>query len=1666
MLLLKTTTPDGKSRVQQVSRNMQLNASPNTRYELLDDRTGQAPDDVRLRRVGQKLVLESPAQSTVVEVNNYYAPDIEASRLPASQTEPAASTTQAVEETRTGTATLSDGPSTLPEGAATGATAEAAAPAMKGMWGIIGGGIGAAGVAAAASGGGGGGGSGGTPASTSSTHVNAAPTGNVTITGTATQGETLTASNNLADTDGLGPIAYQWKANGVAIAGTTGNTFTLTEAQVGKTITVSASYTDGHGTIEAVASSATSAVANVNDAPTGAVTIAGTAAQGHTLTAANTLADADGLGTMSYQWYADGGAITGATGSTLVVAADQIGKAITVTASYVDGHGTSESVSSNQTALVTANNLPTGDVTITGILAEGQTLTAQNTLADSDGMTHATLTYQWYADGVAINGATATTLQLSPAEVGKAITVVASYSDDAGTPETVISAPSSAIQNLNAAPVNTLPASFSTNEDTPLKLAGISVADADAGSGSITVTLTVDSGTLTAATAGNVTASGTGTGTLTLTGTIADINAYLANATNTPSFNPTSNFAGTATLTVKTDDGGNTGYGTAQTDQDQVQISILAVNDAPTLAGVPTTTESISAGVAAALADFTVADVDNANLTITLTASNGIIGNLTGWTVSGSSYSKTDTLANLNSALAGASFTATHAGAASIAISVSDGSVPATTATYQMNASNTAPTGTGQPSSVTVTEDVASNIDLSALTLADINGDNLILTLTANSGTLAATSGGSVTVGGSGSGTLTLSGSAANIDAFLGTVSNVKYTTALNDNATTAINLKVSDGVNATVDLGNTTVNITPVNDAPTLAAVPGTTQSVSTGVAAALANFKVADVDNPSLTVTLTASNGSIDNLTGWTVAGNTYSHTDTLANLNTAIAGATFTATSAGAASIDISVSDGTAPATTATYNLTAANAAAGPTLVSAFPSDDLSKVLASESLVLSFNENISAGTGNIKIINASNAADTRTISITDTSQIHISGHDITINPNSNLTANANYYVQIDATAIQNSANQTYAGINDTTTLNFSTVPVTTSSLSAQDVLISQSGSEYKWGGAIGTGAVITYSFATSLTTNSYESGAKPIDALLDDSQKATMRQALATWAAVADLTFVEVPDTGAGTGGIARIAFSDQGSGTTGSCYLPSTGYWGADLYLGTYFSTNNGYNNNYYTAGSASDPLGGIQTMIHEMGHGLGFDHPYNNGAGSSAFNKSTSIMSYNYPNHTYVYLLDGSVNDVYDCTPMIEDIREIQTLYGANMTYHAGNDTYTFDQNTPFFMTLWDAGGTDTISTANFSKNCVVDLGEGHFSCIRMDILNVDTDYSSSSNYYDGTNDLGIAYGAIIENAIGGSGADTLIGNAVSNQLEGGAGNDTLTGGVGNDILIGETGVDTASYAGAKSDYTLTQTATGFTITDNGSGSNEGTDTLTSIERLHFSDGDVQIVPSASTTQLFANINPGNALNLASIFTAADYPTSAPITAYQITSGALPSGLVLDSNTGAITGSTTSAHAATAIDLGIRVTDSANTSTDTMFKLYLSDIEAIKPANITKNGSTLTVDFLVDSSYDPNGPYTDNLTLNLDYDKSMLGFSALHGDGYSITTQTGLTSDSTSEHLSVNWTSNGYAYVNNDMVFSVDFTIKSAGMASLHVTPTNYDGTDLSSHSTYAWLSTT
>jgi uncharacterized delta-60 repeat protein len=116
--------------------------------------------------------------------------------------------------------------------------------------------------------------------------------------------------------------------------------------QVGWTFNDGNTGSQGAGGALTGIGSTTVNITAMNDAPTGSVNISGSAVPGHTLTARDTLADADGLGTISYQWKANGVNIIGAVSSTFTLSATEKGKLLTVQASYLDGGGTQEKATS------------------------------------------------------------------------------------------------------------------------------------------------------------------------------------------------------------------------------------------------------------------------------------------------------------------------------------------------------------------------------------------------------------------------------------------------------------------------------------------------------------------------------------------------------------------------------------------------------------------------------------------------------------------------------------------------------------------------------------------------------------------------------------------------------------------------------------------------------------------------------------------------------------------------------------------------------------------------------------------------------------------------------------------------------------------------------------------------------------------------------------------------------------------------------------------------------------------------------------------------------------------------------------------------------------------------------------------------------------------------
>jgi len=354
-------------------------------------------------------------------------------------------------------------------------------------------------------------------------------------------------------------------------------------------------------------------------------------------------------------------------------------------------------------------------------------------------------------------------------------------------------------------------------------------------------------------------------------------------------------------------------------------------------------------------------------------------------------------------------------------------------------------------------------------------------------------------------------------------------------------------------------------------------------------------------------------------------------------------------------------------------------------------------------------------------------------------------------------------------------------------------------------------KWGGGVGSGVSLSYSFPSSgsvwSTADPFLGGYGPPGgngepwwsdyAGLNAGQQAAFMQALAAWQEVANITFTQVADTSTEVGEI-RVAFSGAvpAQGFLAWAYYPWNTPVGGDVWLDPHDPAN--------TAPEVGNL--GYLIYLHELGHSLGLKHPFEDGVVLPAAQDTTqyTVMSYT----SYV----GATVEA--MTPMLYDIAAIQYLYGANMTTRTGDDVYQVSAASEELRTIWDAGGVDTLSAANQTVAVSINLNAGTFSSI-----GVKNDGGTAKN------NIAIAFGVTIENAVGGSGNDTLIGNAATNKLTGAAGNDSLSGGNGNDTLDGQSGKDTL-VGGADND-TYFVNAVGEVVTESLTGTVGGTDTVMS-----------------------------------------------------------------------------------------------------------------------------------------------------------------------------------------------------------------------------------------------
>ncbi|MEN0130543.1 MAG: GH92 family glycosyl hydrolase [Brevundimonas sp.] len=215
---------------------------------------------------------------------------------------------------------------------------------------------------------------------------------------------------------------YAWFADGDAIGGASGSTLDLTPALAGKRISaVVTSSKTGYAPAAPTTTAASAPVALGSYEVVTQPTLSGTAKVGATLTVtAGTYSKPDV--DVTYAWRADGVVIDGATSSTLLLGAAELGKKISVTvSSSKSGYEAATPVTTAQTVPVVASAISvTTAPTISGTAQVGKKLTA-NPGAYSVGGLH--VAYQWLRNGSPISGATGAAYTLTASDNGRAISV-------------------------------------------------------------------------------------------------------------------------------------------------------------------------------------------------------------------------------------------------------------------------------------------------------------------------------------------------------------------------------------------------------------------------------------------------------------------------------------------------------------------------------------------------------------------------------------------------------------------------------------------------------------------------------------------------------------------------------------------------------------------------------------------------------------------------------------------------------------------------------------------------------------------------------------------------------------------------------------------------------------------------------------------------------------------------------------------------------------------------------------------------------------------------------------------------------------------------------------------------------------------------------------------
>ncbi len=315
------------------------------------------------------------------------------------------------------------------------------------------------------------------------------------------------------------------------------------------------------------------------------------------------------------------------------------------------------------------------------------------------------------------------------------------------------------------------------------------------------------------------------------------------------------------------------------------------------------------------------------------------------------------------------------------------------------------------------------------------------------------------------------------------------------------------------------------------------------------------------------------------------------------------------------------------------------------------------------------------------------------------------------------------------------------------------------------------------------ITYSFMNALPSW-YDGETEATEYRpLTNQLRAAAREALQNYEDVLNIDMMEVPPEEYGTISFGMADLDDE---VLAWAYLPNapepqTAANPGDVWYNWY-----DYAGYWLGAGSKGPGSAAYETTLHEIGHAMGLKHPFE---GTPRLSSSTDNSGYTVMSYT------GYSGGLPASTLMVYDIAALQDLYGANMSYEAGDTTWQFRADGQVLETIWDAGGRDTIDMTNQGFRVQIDLRQGQYSSVGLNPFTL-------TGYVD---NLGIAYGAEIENAMGTVFNDVLVGNELRNALRGNNGNDLLRGRQGNDWLVGGGGNDTYEYhVGDGDDYIFDQ----------------------------------------------------------------------------------------------------------------------------------------------------------------------------------------------------------------------------------------------------------------------